>query len=85
MLPTGREPQRNRKEPEPLGASEPVRYYDLLRLLLTWGLWRRPQEEGDSLMRAAVASQRDAARQKEIQAMTQTLGQGYVEQGKTGT
>jgi flagellar biosynthesis/type III secretory pathway protein FliH len=67
---------------EPLADKEPVRYYDLLRMILTWGLWRRPFEERDQLERASVASQRDAVRREEIRSMSQTIAQWYVEEGK---
>jgi hypothetical protein len=67
---------------EPLAASDPVRYYDLLRMILTWGLWRRPREEREQLQQAALASQRDAARREEIRTMTQTIAEWYVEEGE---
>jgi hypothetical protein len=66
----------------PLAVADPARYYDLLRMIVTWGVWRRPQAEGAGLMQAAVASQQDAARQKEIRTMAQSLGHWYVEQGR---
>lgn len=67
---------------EPLAVSDPVRYYDLLRMVLTWGLWRRPSEERQQLQQAAIASQRGAARQEEMRTMSQTIAEWYVEEGE---
>lgn len=57
-----------------LGAQEPVRWYDLMKVLLTWVYWRRADAERDPLVAATVASQVDQERQKEIQAMTSKWG-----------
>jgi hypothetical protein len=67
---------------EPLAARDPVRYYDLMRLSLTWGLWRRPQEEREQVQQAAIASQRNAVHREEIQSMGMTIAEWYVEEGK---
>jgi hypothetical protein len=67
---------------EPLAAGEPVRYYDLLRFILTWGLWRRPQEEREQIQQAAIASQRDAIHREEIRTMGQTIAEWYVKEGR---
>jgi hypothetical protein len=67
---------------EPLAAREPVRYYDLLRFILTWGLWRRPQEEREQIQQAALASQRDAVHREEIRTMGQTIAEWYVKEGR---
>jgi hypothetical protein len=67
---------------ESLAAREPVRYYDLMRLILTWGLWRRPQEEREQIQQAAITSQRNAAHREEIRTMGQTIAEWYVEEGK---
>jgi hypothetical protein len=67
---------------EPLAAREPVRYYDLLRLILTWGLWRRPQEEREQIQQAAIASQREAVHREEIRTMGMTIAEWYVKEGR---
>ena len=47
-----------------------------------WGYQRRPREESDALKAAAVASQRDAARQKEVQTMAETMAEWLAKQGE---
>ena len=60
-----------------------VRWYDLLRLLLTWAAWRRPRTERDELMATASASQADATRRREVQNMGQTIAEAWIEQGRS--
>jgi hypothetical protein len=64
---------------ESLYGSDRVRWYDLLRIVLTWAVWRRPRAEHDGLVAAARASQAEAARQQEIQTMTEQLGETLAE------
>jgi hypothetical protein len=64
---------------EELGAQDPVRWGDLMRLLLTWVYWRRPEAERSSLLKEAIASQLDLERKKEIQTMTSKWGPTLIE------
>jgi hypothetical protein len=65
-----------------LAAQEKVRYYELLKMIFTWGLWRRPPTESQDLMDAAVDSQRNAVRRKEVRTMARSLGQLLLEKGR---
>lgn len=57
-----------------LGEREPVRWHELLRFVLAWGLRRRPAVEGDDLLLAARESQTDLRLREEVQKMSETLG-----------
>src|SRR5947209_13372822 len=59
-----------------------VRWYDLMRILLTWATWRRPAPERATLLTAAQAGPADAAHQKEIQTMTQTIAEALRAEGE---
>jgi hypothetical protein len=67
---------------ETLHGRDHVRWYDLLRMVLTWALWRRPREEREPLLAAAQAAQADAARQKEVETVGQSIAEWYIEQGR---
>jgi hypothetical protein len=67
---------------EALHGPEPVRWYDLARLVWTWAVWRRPREERDRLLAAAAASQTEPGRQREVEGMGQTIAEWYIEQGR---
>jgi hypothetical protein len=67
---------------EALHSTEPARWYDLIRLVLTWAAWRRPEEEKAPLLAAASASQTDQGRQREVQAVGRTIAQSYFEEGR---
>jgi hypothetical protein len=43
----------------PLAAQDHVRWYDLMRIILSWGMWRRPETEREMLLAAARAVQVD--------------------------
>jgi Putative transposase, YhgA-like len=57
-----------------LAGRDPMRWYDLMRILLTWVFWRRPDQEREALLAEARASHAEAASQKEIQTMSEKLG-----------
>src|SRR5262249_28965554 len=59
-----------------------VRWYDLLRMVLTWALYRRPPQERDRLLAAAEASQSEALRQREVKTMGQTIAEALIEEGE---
>jgi len=63
-----------------LAPADPVRWAELMRLLLTWIYWRRPAAERARLEAAALAVQKDEAFQKEAQAMGSKLGPSLVEE-----
>ncbi len=60
-----------------------MRWYDLMRIILSWGLWRRPREERATLLAAAEAAQADVNRRKEIGLMGQTIAESIWEEGWT--
>jgi hypothetical protein len=62
-----------------LAAQDPVRWSDLMRMLLAWAFWRRPDAERDALVAEAVASQTDVERQQEIKTMTSKWGPTLAE------
>jgi hypothetical protein len=59
-----------------------VRWYDLLRIVLTWALYRRPLQERDTLLAAAQASQADARRQQEVKDVGQTIAEALIQEGE---
>jgi hypothetical protein len=66
-----------------LADQDPVRWYDLLRTILSWGLWRRHPEERAALRAAAVAAQTDAKHQQEVGAMADTIAVSIWKEGWT--
>jgi hypothetical protein len=66
---------------EGLAGQNHVRWYDLMRIILTWGQWRRPRAERQALLAAAQAAQADVNRQKEIGLMGQTIAEAIWEEG----
>ena len=62
-----------------LHGRDPVRWYDLMRIVLTWALWRRPLAERQTLLAAAQASDADVVRQREMQEMNNKLGPTLAE------
>jgi Putative transposase, YhgA-like len=65
-----------------LAGQNHVRWYDLMRIILTWGLWRRPRTERQALLAAAQDVQADVNRQKEIGLMGQTIAGEIWEEGR---
>jgi hypothetical protein len=58
-----------------LAGRDRVRWYDLLRIVLTWVLWRRPETEQQPLLQAAQESHTDIVWRREVQQMTNKLGE----------
>jgi hypothetical protein len=54
-----------------------MRWYELLRLVLSWGLYRRPAAEKDDLVAAAQASQHSAEHRLEVGTMSDVLWQTW--------
>lgn len=67
---------------QPLSSQEPMRWQELLRFIVSWALYRRPQEEQERLVSAARASQEDAVRQQEVESMGKTIAEALIEQGE---
>jgi hypothetical protein len=67
---------------EGLAEEDRARWRDLLRFVLMWAIYRRPPEERDLLVESARASQTNVARQREVQAMSQTIAQSLRAEGK---
>lgn len=66
---------------EGLHGRDHVRWYDLMRIVLTWAMWRRPTLERETLLAAAQLAQADISRQREVQTMTQTIAEALYEEG----
>ena len=66
-----------------LAGQDHIRWYDLLRIILSWGLWRRPRSERPALLAAAQAIQADSQRQKEVGDVGQTIAEEIWEEGWT--
>ena len=65
----------------PLACQDQVRWYDLMRIVVSWALWRRPAAERRTLVAAAQAAQADVNRQKEVGDMSQTIAESIWEEG----
>ena len=62
--------------------AEHVRWYDLMRTLLTWVFWRRPEAERPTLLAEAEKAQASVKRQGEIQQMYSKQGPSFVDLAK---
>jgi hypothetical protein len=67
---------------EDLHGRDHVRWYDLMRIVLTWALWRRPAGERPTLLTAAETSQRIAASGQEIKTMANTIAESLIAEGE---
>jgi hypothetical protein len=68
---------------EALAGQDHVRWYDLMRILLSWRIARRRPEERPALEAAERAALADVNRQKEVAAMAETIGQTIWEEGRS--
>jgi hypothetical protein len=66
---------------EPLAGEDHVRWSELMRIILSWGQWRRPGQERQNLLAAARAAQTNVERQKEVGLMAQTIAESIWEEG----
>lgn len=66
---------------DPLHETGRVRWRELLGFLLGWALHRRPKAERPHWQSVAVQLQQTAERQREIEAMGQTIAQSLIEEG----
>jgi hypothetical protein len=62
-----------------LAARERMRWRDLMWMLISWALRRRPREERPRLVEVALEFQPDATSQEEVRNMSTTLGQTLEE------
>lgn len=60
---------------ESLNGKNHVRWHELLRLVITYARWRRPEEEREPFLAAAEEVLTDAARQREVQTMGRTIAE----------
>lgn len=67
---------------EALHGNDHVRWYDLLRFVITWAGWRRPRNERKEWWEMAETIQTDAARQREVRAMRKTIGEEIYDEGR---
>jgi hypothetical protein len=67
---------------EGLAGQDHVRWYDLMRIILSWAVWRRPRKEGEALLAAARTTQINVDRQKEVGLMGQTIAEAMWEEGR---
>src|SRR5262249_15635903 len=63
----------------PLVASDRMRWRDLLWLLLSWAIQRRPDEEQDGLTALAVQAQQAAPAREEAATMTEAVKKTWIE------
>jgi hypothetical protein len=66
---------------EALAGRDHVRWCDLMRIILSWGIARRPPEERPALEAAERAALADVHRQNEVAVMARTIGQTIWEEG----
>ena len=69
---------------EELHDRDKMRWYELLRLVLSWGLYRRAAAEKDDLVAAARDSQRHAETSLEVDTMSDILWQTWPEKVAEG-
>jgi hypothetical protein len=67
---------------EALGDRDSVRWHDLVRFVVSWAIFSRPQPEWTQLLATAQASQTNAARQVEVHTMTETIMEWKYRQGR---
>jgi predicted transposase YdaD len=67
---------------EPLAEQDHVRWFDLMRIIVTWALTRRPRAERETLLSAAQATQTNVDRQKEVALVGQTIAEAIWEEGR---
>ena len=66
---------------EQVHGTNQVRWYDLLRVALMWGLWRRPQEERERWGKVAEAVHTKEEQKREVRKMFKSGGQAIYEEG----
>src|SRR5205807_661981 len=64
---------------EALGEQSPILWQQLLRMVLSWGLYRRPRREHDQLRAAARGSHHNVQLQQEVETMGQQLEKNWME------
>jgi hypothetical protein len=63
-----------------LHGREEVRWHELLEFALKFALWRRPSDERQRLVE--IASETNPGREREVRVMTQTIAEGYLNEGR---
>jgi hypothetical protein len=63
-----------------LTATDKVRWHDLMWFLLSWTMRRRPPQERADLIALAAARHEDAIVRREVEQMTQAIGQTWEQQ-----
>src|SRR5262249_12813649 len=58
-----------------------VRWYDLLRMVLTWAVWRRPKDERQGWIDSVATTAAETVQKQEIQKMSQTIAEAWIEEG----
>ncbi len=64
---------------EPLAGQDKMRWRDLLFLMLSWVLQRRPEEERDALSRTLAEKQHDLALREEVQTVSETTKKTWAQ------
>jgi hypothetical protein len=65
---------------EGLGEQAPILWQQLLRMVLSWGLYRRPHREHEQLREAARDSHHNVQLQQEVETMGQQLEKTWMEE-----
>ncbi len=63
-----------------LQGRDEVRWHDFMRIVLTYASWRRPLAEREPLVETALRI--NPTRQAEVQQMTQTIAEAWIEEGR---
>jgi hypothetical protein len=67
---------------EPVQERDDPRWNELMRIVWTWGQWRRPRAERADLQAAAATTQTNAERQRRVIVMGQTIAESLIEEGQ---
>ncbi len=65
---------------EPLGTQKPVRWHQLLRMVLHWGLFRRPRREHQQVLETARDSHATVQLRSEVEKMSQLTEKTWEEE-----
>ena len=65
-----------------LSVQDRVRWYDLQRILITWGQHRRPKAERQTLLAATLNAQAHPGRRAEVEQMEKTIAEALIEEGE---
>jgi hypothetical protein len=71
------------RQVEELYGTNRVRWYDLLRVVITWASWRRPEPEREHWLDVAQQMQIEQTHKREVEAMVRTIGEAMMEEAQS--